>query len=384
MSAKETPRAAALRLLEAVLGEGRMLSEETLDGLSPGDRARAQRLAVDTLRHLDKADYVLEPYLKKAPPLRAMNVLRLATVELCSGGEAHGVVNDAVNLVGASKRGQVLKGMVNAVLRRVAGEGQERWDTAPGARLPAWLRQPLLASWGTPAVRAMEARFEEVPSLDLTAKGDAAALAQALAGDLLPTGTVRLAAGAQVSALAGFAEGAFWVQDAAAALPARLLAAQPGERVLDLCAAPGGKTMQLAAAGADVLQLEKFPPETVARCRAQVDALMAGHPPLLAAAGDVRPSGSPFLRIETSDESLRHLASGAPAAAAAPAAAKPVAALVWTPKALKLAEFKPAFGLNPQVLARYNANRLRVVRNVNSGTAGAAAAPNLASASQAP
>jgi 16S rRNA (cytosine967-C5)-methyltransferase len=256
MSAKETPRAAALRLLEAVLGEGRMLSEETLDGLSPGDRARAQRLAVDTLRHLDKADYVLEPYLKKAPPLRAMNVLRLATVELCSGGEAHGVVNDAVNLVGASKRGQVLKGMVNAVLRRVAGEGQERWDTAPGARLPAWLRQPLLASWGTPAVRAMEARFEEVPSLDLTAKGDAAALAQALAGDLLPTGTVRLAAGAQVSALAGFAEGAFWVQDAAAALPARLLAAQPGERVLDLCAAPGGKTMQLATSGAQVVALD--------------------------------------------------------------------------------------------------------------------------------
>ena len=102
----------------------------------------------------------------------------------------------------------------------------------------------------------MEARFEEVPSLDLTAKGDAAALAQALAGDLLPTGTVRLAAGAQVSALAGFAEGAFWVQDAAAALPARLLAAQPGERVLDLCAAPGGKTMQLAASGAQVVALD--------------------------------------------------------------------------------------------------------------------------------
>src|SRR5690606_11420091 len=92
--------------------------------------------------------------------------------------------------------------------------------------------------------------------LDLTAKGDAAALAAALGGVVLPTGSVRLTEGGQVSAMPGFAEGDWWVQDAAAAIPARVLGPQTGETVADLCAAPGGKTMQLAASGATVTAVD--------------------------------------------------------------------------------------------------------------------------------
>ena len=242
-SASETPRMAAARLLDAVLGDGRMLSEEPLGSLPAPDRARAQRLASETLRNLSRADHVLAAYLRKPPPLAVQNVLRIATVELCSGGDAHGVVNDAVNRIARMKNGQALKGLANA----------------PHAYLADWLRKPLLAAWGKEAVRAMETTFTTTPPLDLTAKSDPAALAATLGGQRLPTGSIRLPAGQQVSALPGFETGDFWVQDAAAALPARLLAPQKGESVLDICAAPGGKTMQLAAMGADVTALDISP-----------------------------------------------------------------------------------------------------------------------------
>ena len=258
-SASETPRMAAARLLGAVLGDGRMLSEEPLGSLAAPDRARAQRLASETLRNLSRADHVLAAFLRKPPPLAVQNVLRIATVELCSGGDAHGVVNDAVNRIARTKNGQALKGLANAVLRKVATEGTVLWAEGPHAYLADWIRKPLLAAWGKEAVRAMETTFSATPPLDLTAKTDPAALATSLGGQLLPTGSVRLPAGQQVSTLPGFETGAFWVQDAAAALPARLLAPQKGERVLDICAAPGGKTMQLATMGADVTALDISP-----------------------------------------------------------------------------------------------------------------------------
>jgi 16S rRNA (cytosine967-C5)-methyltransferase len=102
----------------------------------------------------------------------------------------------------------------------------------------------------------MEAAHLAGAPLDLSAKGDPGELAQSLGGELLPTGTVRLDSGVQVTALPGYQEGDFWVQDAAAALPAQVLAVGPGERVLDLCAAPGGKTLQMAARGAEVTALD--------------------------------------------------------------------------------------------------------------------------------
>lgn len=259
---KHTPtaRSAAAHLLDRVLGEGRLLSDliagGALDPLSPADRARAQRLASETLRGLTRADRLLSRHLRKTPPLPVQNVLRLATVELAQGGESHGVVNAAVDIVGQSARHANLKGLVNAVLRKVAEEAPRSWNDLRLPGLPDWLRGPLVDAWGKAAVTAMERAHFAGAALDITVKSDPEAWADRLGATLLPTGSLRRTDPGQVSALPGYAEGAWWVQDAAAALPVQVLAPQPGETVLDLCAAPGGKTLQLAAAGAQVTALD--------------------------------------------------------------------------------------------------------------------------------
>ncbi|WP_421905200.1 RsmB/NOP family class I SAM-dependent RNA methyltransferase [Mameliella sp.] len=256
MSKAPSPaRLAAVDLLDQVLGQGRPLSEsERLDSLAPSDRAAAQRLATETLRGMERADRLLKPHLRKAPAPRVMNILRLGTVELCLGGAAHGVVSDCVEIAAAGKRTQGARGLINAVLRKLADEGPIAWGKLRIPRLPKWLRAPLVEAWGPQAVANMErVHFEGAP-LDLTPKPGADL--SALGGELLPTGSVRLRDAGQVSALPGFAEGDWWVQDAAAALPAKLLGNVAGQQVLDMCAAPGGKTLQLAAAGAEVTALD--------------------------------------------------------------------------------------------------------------------------------
>lgn len=247
-----TARGAAVALLNATLGEGQMLAQAAAPaGLSGPDRARAERLAAEVLRQLDRADRVLKPLLRKAPPLAVLNVLRLAVVERSMGAPAHGVVNEAVGLVRAGKRTQHMSGLVNAVLRALPED--IALDALPAPLLPRWLRQPLVHAWGRDAVAAIEAVHTQTPPIDITAKPGAAELPE---GTLLPNGSIRLVAGGQITALPGFATGQWWVQDAAASMAVPLLAPKPGERVLDLCAAPGGKTLQLAAAGADVTALD--------------------------------------------------------------------------------------------------------------------------------
>ena len=253
-------RRSAVYLLDQVLGEGRLMSEliggGVLDRLGPDDRARAQRLALETLRGLERADRILQRHLQKQPPLSVHNVLRLATVELCQGGAAHGVVNASVTIVSKNKRTQPMKGLVNAVLRKVAAKGPEAWEALRAPRLPRWLRDPLAMAYGADGVGAMErAHFAGAP-LDLTAKNDPEALAKLVGGTLLPTGSVRVNAGQQVSTLPGYDAGDWWVQDAAAAMPVQILTPQKGEKILDLCAAPGGKTMQIAASGAAVTAVD--------------------------------------------------------------------------------------------------------------------------------
>lgn len=264
------PRRAALWLVSQVTGEGRLMSDllpGAVERLEPADRARAQRLAMQTLRWMDRADRMLGPHLKKRPPLDVHNILRLAVVEICVEGEApHAVVDTAVSLARSARGTARFAGLVNAVLRNV-GRTSEAWLDLPLPRLPKWLRKPLLAAYGKAAVEAMEAAHAAGAPLDLTPKdGDAAALAARLDAEALPTGSVRLPRPGQVSALPGYAEGDWWVQDAAAAIPARILDARPGERVLDMCAAPGGKTLQLAAAGAEVTALD-LSPERMTRVR---------------------------------------------------------------------------------------------------------------------
>ena len=254
-------RASAVWLLDQVLGDGRLLSElhqmRALTDLSPPDRARAQRLATETLRWLERADRILEKHLRKPPPLHVRNILRLGTVELCQGAAAHGIVDSLVRLTGRHKRHGPLKGLVNAVLRKVATTGPDAWAILRKPRLPKWLRGPLTEAWGPDSMAAIETAHAAGAPLDLTVKdGDPARWAQDLGGRALPTGSVRLSDPGQLTALAGFAEGAWWVQDAAAAIPVQVLAPEAGERVLDLCAAPGGKTMQCAARGADVTAVD--------------------------------------------------------------------------------------------------------------------------------
>jgi len=251
-------RRSAIQLLDRVLGEGRLLSEclggGTLDHLPASDRARAQRLATETLRGLERADRLLHKHLRKAPPLTVYNVLRLGTVELCQGEASHGVVNAMVEIIGDNKRHGRLKGLVNAVLRKIAAQGPQAWAALRAPRLPKWLRVPLVEAWGAEAVTAIEAAHFVGAPLDITAKPGADVAA--LAAGLLPTGSLRLKAPGQVTALPGYEDGGWWIQDAAAALPVQVLAPKAGEKILDLCAAPGGKTLQLAASGAKVVALD--------------------------------------------------------------------------------------------------------------------------------
>ncbi|WP_281980852.1 RsmB/NOP family class I SAM-dependent RNA methyltransferase [Thalassorhabdomicrobium marinisediminis] len=254
------PRKAALFLLDKVTTEGKLLSELIGEGalqhLTPEDRARAQRLAIATLRGLARADRMLARFLNKTPPTPVRNVLRLCTVELAGGEAAHGVVNAGVELVARNKRTQSMKGLVNAVLRKVAAEGPEGWARLAVPRMPGWLRKPLKDAYGPQVIAAIEAvQFAGAP-LDLTVKGDVNAAQAALGGEVLPTGSLRLQDAGQVSSLPGFDAGDWWVQDAAAALPVQIMAPKTGEKILDLCAAPGGKTMQIAAAGAEVTAVD--------------------------------------------------------------------------------------------------------------------------------
>ena len=253
-------RRSAVYLLDMILGEERLMSEllaaGVLDKLPPDDRARAQRLAMDTLRGMERADRMLQKHLSKYPPLTVRNVLRVGTVELGQGGAAHGVVNAMVELVATHNKLGHLKGLTNAVLRKIAADGPEAWAALRSPRLPKWLRAPLSEAWGPAAITGIESSHFAGAPLDLTAKKDPEALAVAVGGVVLPTGSVRVADAGQVTMMPGFAEGDWWVQDAAAALPVKILAPQKGEAVLDLCAAPGGKTMQLAAAGAQVTAVD--------------------------------------------------------------------------------------------------------------------------------
>jgi 16S rRNA (cytosine967-C5)-methyltransferase len=241
-------RATAVAILDGVLGEGRMLSDFSGDHLAPADRARALRLAETVLRHVEPADKLLDKHLRKSPPLTVRNTLRLAVVERAQGAPAHGVVNAAVEITRqGGKRTAHLAGLVNAVLRALPDD-----LSLPVQKLPRWLRQPLVHTWGRDITTAIEAIHAQEPPLDLTLRAGF----PHPDGDLLSTGSLRLRSPGQLSTLPGYAEGGWWVQDAAAALPAKVLQPHPGERILDLCAAPGGKTLQLAATEAEVTALD--------------------------------------------------------------------------------------------------------------------------------
>jgi 16S rRNA (cytosine967-C5)-methyltransferase len=173
----------------------------------------------------------------------------------------HAAVDLSVRLVQSDRRAAKYAGLVNAVLRRCAREGQPLIDEVKSQNLdiPPWLLARWIGAYGETTARQMALAIGYEPSLDITVKADAPQWATRLHGETLPTGTVRTLLQGSVTMLPGFTEGQWWVQDAAAALPARLFGDVGGKTIVDLCAAPGGKTAQLAQAGARVTAVDRSP-----------------------------------------------------------------------------------------------------------------------------
>ncbi|WP_293366665.1 RsmB/NOP family class I SAM-dependent RNA methyltransferase [Phenylobacterium sp.] len=257
-------RAAALDLLTAALGgragmdEG--LSHPTLAALTGRDRAFARALVMATLRHLGPIDAALQARVKKAPPDKVVQILRLGVAQaFVLMTPAHAAVGTSVDLVAQDKGLAMFKGLVNAVLRGLLREPPRLDD--PELLAPSWLYARWRAAFGAGEALKVAAMIAEEPATDLSLKdpAQAEALAAELEAVALPGGSLRTERRGDVATWPGFAEGGWWVQDAAAAIPARLLDAKPSQTALDMCAAPGGKTMQLAATGAQVVAVDRSP-----------------------------------------------------------------------------------------------------------------------------
>ncbi|MEJ0059262.1 MAG: transcription antitermination factor NusB [Terricaulis sp.] len=261
-----TARRAAAELLVAVTEQGRALEDAlatapSFTALAGRDRGFARAIAAATLRRLGGIDAVLARFLERPLPQSAAHaraLLRTGAAQLLVlNTPAHAAVGETVAAASSLAQARPFARLINAVLRKVASQGAEILAAqAPGADLPQWLFTRWRAAYGSESANEIANALQVEPPLDFTVKTDAQSWAERLHGDVTPTGSVRLVASG-VDALPGFENGAWWVQDAAAALPARLLGDVRGQDVLDLCAAPGGKTLQLAAAGANVTALDR-------------------------------------------------------------------------------------------------------------------------------
>jgi 16S rRNA (cytosine967-C5)-methyltransferase len=259
-------RRVAFEVLTACLDKGQPLDDALAQhtgftGLSPRDRAFVRLLLATTLRRLGEIDGVLGAMIER--PLDGANAPVLTTLRLGAaqllflGTPAHAAVDTSVRMVEALGLPH-LKGLANAVLRRLDREGAAVLGDRDPARLntPRWLWESWTATYGEEVTRAIAAAHLIEAPLDITPRSNTDFWAGQLEAAVLPTGTLRRTAGGYIADLPGFAEGAWWVQDAAATLPARLLGDIAGKRVADLCAAPGGKTMQLCALGAQVTAVD--------------------------------------------------------------------------------------------------------------------------------
>jgi 16S rRNA (cytosine967-C5)-methyltransferase len=266
-STSPSARQIALDLIGVVLRRRRPLDDAidehaTMGELSVRDRAFARLLVATVLRRLGQIDALIADCLNTPLAPRAAvihDILRLGISQLLFlRTPPHAAVATSVDL--AHLKGFLShKGLVNAVLRRLSVEGAERIERQDAARLntPDWLWQSWSGAYGEERARAIAgAHLKEAP-LDLTPRDDGEAWGERLQAMTLPTGSLRRPAGGSVALLPGYAEGAWWIQDAAAALPVRLFEGIAGRDVVDLCAAPGGKTAQLASAGARVTAIDR-------------------------------------------------------------------------------------------------------------------------------
>ncbi len=291
-------RAAALSILDGVFTRTRSADDQfdaVIVKLEPRDRAFVRLLVATTLRRFGQIDLVLGNFVERRPPDRVNMILRLGAAQLLFlGTPAHAAVATSVALVKTESERH--GGLANAVLRRVAEKGAALLaaQDAAAVNTPLWLWKSWVAAYGEPAARATaEAHLVEAP-LDLTLKNaaESATWAQRLGAQVLPTGSLRKPGGGRIQDLEGFNEGAWWVQDAAAALPAKILLhalqSPAGKHVIDLCAAPGGKTAQLAAAGCNVSSVDVSVPR-LDLLRANLKRLALPADVVTADAADWRP-----------------------------------------------------------------------------------------------
>lgn len=276
-------RESAVRLIGAVVRAHRSLDDALAkefaeSPLAPRDRALAHLIAATALRRWGEIDAVLSGYLEKPLPERQGNVwpilISAAAQLLYLGTPPHAAVGLAVEQTRRDRHARRYDGLVNALLRRLTREGNAAVEGRDAVRLdiPTWLFERWVAAYGEATARQIaEASLSEA-ALDLSVKGEPALWAERLGGIVLPTGSVRIAGAGRIEDMPGYAEGAWWVQDAAAALPARLLGDVAGKSVADLCAAPGGKTAALAAGGAVVTAVD-LSASRLARTRANLERL---------------------------------------------------------------------------------------------------------------
>ena len=273
----EAPGLAARRvaadILDGVLHKHRTLDEQ-LDGASahPGlkslsdrDRALMRRLVATILRRLGTLGHVLSRLLDRGIPTdapRAQSALLIGAAQiLWMDVPDHAAVDLSVRLVQSDRRAAKYAGLVNAVLRRCAREGQPLIDEVKSRHLDVapWLLARWSVHYGAATAGDIAHAIGQEPSLDITVKSDPAQWASRLHGETLPTGSVRTLLQGSVTMLPGFSDGQWWVQDAAAALPVRLFGDIANKRIVDLCAAPGGKTAQLLNGGAQVTAVDRSP-----------------------------------------------------------------------------------------------------------------------------
>jgi 16S rRNA (cytosine967-C5)-methyltransferase len=268
-------RIAAQAILSDVLRKRRPLDaaiESTLSKseLEPRDAGFARAIAGETLRRFGQLDALIRKFVPKAPPPhKAGGTLEILMAGACEllflNVAAHAAVDAANRLAMRDNKARHFKPLINAVLRRVAREGAGVIAKQDAARLntPDWLWTRWCESYGEETVRAIAASHVQQPPIDLVMKDDAVAIENTSA---LPGNVLRLRDGVRVDTLPGYADGAWWVQDFAATLPAQLLGDVAGQRVVDLCAAPGGKTAELVSRGAKVTAIEREP-ERMARLK---------------------------------------------------------------------------------------------------------------------
>jgi 16S rRNA (cytosine967-C5)-methyltransferase len=264
------PRAASVRAIAGVLNEGRSLDDAMERAfaahggadMEPRDRAFMHLLVVSVLRHSGELDAVISSFIDKALPAKSgllWPILLCGAAQLlCLDTPPHAAISLAVEQARADTGARRFDRLVNAVLRKVAVEGPARLAQLDRVRLntPDWLWERWCATYGEDTARAIAAASQAEAALDLSVKSDAAGWASTLGGVVVPTGSVRLKARGRIEDLPGYDAGEWWVQDAAAALPGQLLGAVAGMTIADLCAAPGGKTAELAARGAIVTAVD--------------------------------------------------------------------------------------------------------------------------------